>query len=121
MKILLVLFATFATLFAAPAFQKGHTYTQSDGTTFQAKPQGDEYLHFLKTKEGAILLYNPATKNFDYAKIENDQLVPSGIPYMPKNTKLRKSAVRSPQPTITLQELQKVYMKSKERFLHHRH
>lgn len=111
---------TFSTLLAAaPAFEKERIYTQSDGTTFKAKPQGDEYLHFLKTTEGAILLYNPVTKNFDYAKIENDRLVPSGTPYKTGKTKLRKSAAYSSRPAITPQELQRVYIKAKERFRHH--
>jgi len=118
---LFTLFALFTTsLLAAPALGIWHTYTQSDGTTFTAKPQGNEYLHFLKTKEGAILLYNPKTKNFDYATVQNDRLTPSNIPYMPKEKKLRKSASFSNKPTLTPKQLEELYKKAKERFHHHR-
>ena len=118
MKLFLLLIGTL--LFAAPALQREHTYTQSDGTTFQAKPQGDEYLHFLKTKEGVILLYNLKTKNFDYATVKNDQLVPSGVPYMPKEKKLRRSTSLLHKPTVTPKQIEELYKKAKERFHHHR-
>lgn len=119
MKFFLLCITLSTLLVAAPAFEKERTYTQSDGTTFKAKPQGDEYLHFLKTKEGSILLYNQKTKNFDYATVENNRLVPSGIPYKIGKTKLRKSVTHSSKPDITPQELQRVYIKAKERFRHH--
>ncbi len=72
---------------AAPAFSKMRTYTQNDGSSFEAIPKGDEYLNYIETKSGDILLYNPKTKNYAYATIKNDQLVPSGKAYRDETAK----------------------------------
>ncbi len=117
-KSLLLLLTGVSLAFAAPALNIEHTYTQSDGTTFKAKPVGDEYLHFVKTKNGDILVYNPKTKNFDYGKIENDLLVPSGIPYGIKS-KVNKSAALEEKPSISSEALEKAYQKAKKRFNTH--
>ncbi len=116
MKSIFVLLTVFATLFAAPALDKERTLIQSEGTTFKAKAYGDEYLHFFKTKNGDILVYNPKTKNYDYAEIKNDRLAPSGIAYKPQNTKSRKSVAKAKTPTITNEQLRKLYIKAKRRF-----
>lgn len=114
----LLLFAS-SLLFSAPALSLWRTYVQSDATTFQAIPQGDEYLHFLKTKNGDILIFNPKTKNFDYAEIKNDRLAPSGIPYRPiSNDRFRQNVAKTrlmPMP-ITTKQLEKLYKMARKRF-----
>lgn len=116
MKIIFSLVTTLTLLFGAPAFTLERTYTQSDGTTFKAKPQGDEYIHFLKTEDGAILVYNPQTKNFEYAIVEEDRLIPSGVAYRKNSTNANKSAPRVTPPKITQKELQEAYKKARLRF-----
>ena len=122
MRHLLLFLSTLTLLLAAPALKRVHTYTQNDGTTFEATPKGDEYLHFLQTKEGDILLYNPKTKNYDYATIRNDRLVPSGSPYrLRRRTPLRQSAAEQRHPPhITSKQLRERHKKAKKRFLQHR-
>jgi len=90
-------------LHAAPALSKEKTLTQSDGSTFKATPKGDEYLHYLKTEDGDILVYNPKTKNYDYAIIKNDTLTPSGNAY--KKNKLYKALNLKKRNNISDKEL----------------
>ncbi len=115
MKLFIILFSA-TMLFAAPSFQSVRTYMQSDGSTFQAKAQGDEYLHFLTTSNGDILLFNPRTKNFEYAEVKNERLVPSGIAYKAENNKRTRRSSRLGVPTITPEQIQKLYKKARERF-----
>jgi len=80
MKIV-VLIALVVELFGAPAFDGWRVFYNSDGTSFEAKPQGDHYLHWLQTKDGSIVKYNQQTKNFEYGVIKNNNLVTSGEVY----------------------------------------
>ena len=99
---------------AAPALQKQKTLTQANGTQFKAQPKGNEFLHYFQTKEGAILKYNPKTKNYDYAAVRNDRLVPSGIPYKPNQVQ-KASALKQ---VISPSMLQHIYEKQQKRWRH---
>lgn len=85
-----ILFSTL--LLAAPAYQGKRTLTQADGTTFQAKAQGDEYLNWIETDQGDILRYNTQTKNYEYAEIKNGNLQKSGRIYKHDSQAVSKSA-----------------------------
>ena len=56
--LLLLLLATSLQLHAIPAWNLLHTYTQPDGTTFQARLHGDEHLHYVTDAEGHALVRN---------------------------------------------------------------
>jgi len=81
MKIVFIILIFFTTLYCAPAYSKYREFYNSDGSSFLAKASGNEYLHWLETEDGAILKYNPKTKNFEYATIQNNSLVCSGKVY----------------------------------------
>lgn len=87
MKTLLLLLLCFAFGFAAPAFDAMREFTNADGTTFMAKAQGNQHLNWIQTQDGEILKYNEMTKNFEYAKIEEDSLVVSGVKYEKNDSK----------------------------------
>ena len=75
-----------ALLFAAPAFQGVRTFIQNDGSGFQAQIKGDEYLNWVETKNGDILIYNKEDQNYDYAVITEGELKPSGKKYSNSGT-----------------------------------
>ncbi|MBA3025692.1 MAG: hypothetical protein FP820_04695 [Sulfurimonas sp.] len=87
MKTLLLFLFSSALLFSAPAYDAVREFTNADGTTFMAKGQGNQHLHWIQTQDGEILKYNEVTKNFEYAKIENNALVPSGVKYEKNDSK----------------------------------
>ncbi len=101
--------------FGMPVLSIQRTYKQADGTTFKATPKGDEYLNFLVTPNGDILLYNPKTKNFDYATIKNNSLMPSGIKYTNQNN-LKKASIYKQIKKPTKNDLKKIYKIKKDRF-----
>jgi len=73
-------------LIAAPAFQGIRTFVQKDGSSFQAHLQGDEYLNWVETKDGEILVYNKQDQSYDYAVIREEELKPSGEKYTESGT-----------------------------------
>jgi hypothetical protein len=102
----------FSVLYSAPAFKRTKVFTQKDGSTFEATPKGDEYLNYIETKNGDILLYNPKTKNYEFATIKDDSLVPSGKVYKKDDTKLNKAIAQKPfLSNDSLKELRKKRIK----------
>lgn len=55
-----------ATAFAGPALEIERSYTQPDGTTFQAGQRGDEYFHYVRTTEGFLVQKNPSDQTWYY-------------------------------------------------------
>lgn len=88
--LLLILFATLH-LAAAPAFQEERNFKQDDGSSFSARLQGDEYLNWIETSNGEILLFNKDSKQYEYATIKEEKLLPSGQKFTP-GSKEKKSA-----------------------------
>jgi hypothetical protein len=82
----LIVFLNFC-LFGAPAFSVIKEFKQANGEVFYGIAKGNEFLNYIETLNGDILKYNPKTKNFEYAKILNDKLVPSGVKYPNENVK----------------------------------
>jgi hypothetical protein len=107
MKTLLLLLFASTLLFSAPAFNAMREFTNADGTTFMAKAQGNQHLNWIQTQDGEILKYNQATKSFEYAKIEGDRLLPSGIKY--ENNALKKAAARKQVNKIDKSELSNLW------------
>ena len=117
MKIVSLLLLTLLTLYAAPAFGGKRLLKQSDGSSFYGYIKGDEYLHFVQTEDGEILIFNPKTKNFDYAIIANNRLIPSGTPYTKEEANL--GIKRSGLKKITQKELETLRKAAMKRFRDH--
>jgi len=97
MRILFMIFLTTA-LFATSTLTVLRTFTQSDGSTFKARLKGDARLHWIETEDGDILIFNKKSADFEYAKIEDGDLVLSGRKYkVTKNRALhvRKESIKS--------------------------
>jgi len=91
MKLLMIFLLVCTYIFGAPAFNKTREFTQADGTTFTARAYGDRHLNWIQTTDGEILKYNSLTKNFEYAKINNDKLVGTGVKYIKNNSRRTRS------------------------------
>lgn len=54
-----------------PANPEPRTFSQPDGSSFEASPQGDEHILWFETVDtGDILVYNPLNTSYEYAEIE---------------------------------------------------
>ncbi len=80
MKTILFILLT-SSLFATSTLTKVRTFTQSDGSSFTGRLQGDAFLHWIEADDGSVLLFNKKTGNFEYAKIKDNDIVLSGDVY----------------------------------------
>jgi len=86
MKVPIVSLFLTSVLFAVPAVDTEVNFTQANGSSFKASLQGDEYLHWVQTKDGYISQYNPQTKNYEYMLLnERDELVFSSVQVSSEN------------------------------------
>ena len=108
MKIWFFVFCTI-TLYSAPAREVYRVFTQHDGTKFEAKQRGDEYLHWLEGRDGSIIIYNKKSDNFEVGIIDVDELKPSGTIYTPKSRSSR---------CISAHALDKLWQKKRQAFRH---
>lgn len=97
MKPLLIIILLTAIISAAPAFEHNRTFTQPDGSTFTGTFKGDEYLHWIETANGEILVYDKASKQYEEAVITSETLKGSGRIYRAEERVKRARAFRSPQ------------------------
>lgn len=111
MKILALLLITLS-LNAAPAYNAYRTFSHADGTTFEARAQGSHHLNWVETKEGEILKYNPDTKDFEYAVIEDEMLKPSGERLEPSGAKRAQSRIQTPR--VNRDALRELYLKKEQ-------
>ncbi|QSZ40969.1 hypothetical protein GJV85_02175 [Sulfurimonas aquatica] len=107
MKTILLSLIITTSLFSAPAFTKERELKNADGTTFMAKAQGNQHLNWLITQDGEILKYNQKSKNFEYAKIEKNELKASGVKYEKNNSKRARAIGRVNK--LNHQELYKLW------------
>lgn len=112
MKLFILLALLIPSLYGAPAFSTKRQYTQPDGTTFNARIRGDEYLHWIETDDEEIVLYNKAKKRFEYAIIKDDRLQPSG-----ETLKAADGAKRAPRlhPKPSKKELQILWKENRQK------
>jgi len=85
-KYLLIVLVTL-TLQATSTLSTLRTFTQSDGTTFKGRLQGDAFMHWIEAKDTSILLFNKKTGNFEYAIIKDGDLTLSGNIYNTNNVR----------------------------------
>ena len=115
MKALLLLLLIVPVLWSAPAYTQKRMFKQPDGTTVPIRSQGDEYLNWIETDDGEILLLNKRKKQLEYAIIKDKKLKLSGEAF--KSSKARKLAPRL-HPKITKEELRQLWKeKRKEEML----
>ena len=76
-------FAGFSDIFAAPALPSLLEITQPNGAKFQAYLRGDEYFSWWESEKGTVLFRNLKSGYFEYAKIsmidDKEKLVSTGV------------------------------------------
>ena len=76
-------FAGFSDIFAAPALPSLLEITQPNGAKFRAYLRGDEYFSWWESEKGTVLFRNLESGYFDFAKIsmidEKEKLVSTGV------------------------------------------
>lgn len=92
MRTTLLILMTSICLNAAPAFERERIFIQPDGKTFTGKFKGDEYLNWIETDQGDILLYHPKRQRYEFAETNTTDLFCSGRAYDPT---IKNSAQRS--------------------------
>jgi len=119
MKLILLIASLGMALWAAPAAPMDMDFEQADGSSFRGNLIGDEYMHWVKSKKGDILMYNNKTKNYDYGtikKINNaDELVASGIKYQTLKYGTRTTNL----PKIDNKVLRQLWKKKRETLSNH--
>ncbi len=90
MRYLLIIAFLSQLLLAAPAYSGKRTFTQPDGTIVTYRMQGDEYLHWLESEEGDIILYSEQNRRLESAILKNNSLKASGISYTKKGHSAQK-------------------------------
>lgn len=66
---------------AAPAVQRPHYFQQPDGTVFEGHLQGDEYLNWIETRAGEIVVFDAQAQQYEPAVIRSGTLVGNGKRY----------------------------------------
>ena len=84
-------------LLAVPAAPFLITFSQPDGSTFQAHLKGDENFSWIELKNKMIIIKSKKSGFFEYALLKLDvesnfEIAPSGIPVI----KIGESSLRSP-------------------------
>ncbi len=96
-KILLIITLVLTSAFSVQAPAGLQTIHKKDGTSFKAYIKGDVFLNWLKTEDGAIVVFNNKNKKYEYAKLEeknaSKQLVGSGIEYKKNTNSLRTRSI----------------------------
>ena len=95
--VVLALVVLAANAFANPANPHARTFTQPDGSKFQAKLKGDEHFIFAETMDGYSIIMDQNTNYWTYANAENGLLVPTsyvvGKSVCPFKAHLRPNAI----------------------------
>lgn len=116
---LLTIFLTVVTLaFGAPAFSGHRTFTQPDGTIIHYQLKGDEYLHWLETREGDIVLYNEKENCLEYAQIKDGVLVSSGEVVSSPQERTAASN-KSARLKVSKKELERIHSQQRKKWHTH--
>ena len=80
---MIICFAGFGYIFAAPALPSLLEITQPNGIKFKAYLRGDEYFSWWESEKGTVLFRNLKSGYFDFAKIsmidDKEKLVSTGV------------------------------------------
>jgi len=79
--VLMCVFVCAASLQAAPARNGERYFKQPDGTVFSGQSRGDEYLHWIETSDGDIVIFNRKKREYEKAEVGTNRLIGSGKAY----------------------------------------
>lgn len=104
-KIFAMIFLSAGVLLAAPALERSKIFIQPDGTTFSGTLMGDEYLNWIETEAGEIVVFNKNAKRYESAFVEKTGLEPSGRAYHANDKRQPRSVQNSAQQRQQLKAL----------------
>ena len=123
-------FAGFCDIFAAPALPNLLEITQPNGAKFNAYLRGDEYFSWWESEKGTVLFRNLKSGYFDFAKISmidnEEKLVSTGVIFVEreetsvssarftKMTKLNLGKIWRQKREDARKHLQKILEKQKQ-------
>lgn len=108
-----LLVATFAALymsqasFAVPAYPGLIKVKQADGTEISIRLHGDEHGNYTTTEDGYPLVFNDATKNYEYVALVNGEAKCSGI--VASDASLRTNKAKSFLATVDKSAIINIY------------
>ena len=86
--------------FAVSAYSGKIKFVQSDQESFYGHLKGDEWFNWIEDEKGDVILYNQRSKNYEYAKLKDENgtldLVPSGRKVRAPQTTYRASKQNIP-------------------------
>ena len=112
---MIICFAGFGYIFAAPALPSLLEITQPNGAKFKAYLRGDEYFSWWESEKGTVLFRNLKSGYFDFAKIsmidDKEKLVSTGVIFVERE----ETSVSSARFTkMTKLNLGKIWRKKRE-------
>ena len=127
---MIICFAGFGYIFAAPALPSLLEITQPNGAKFKAYLRGDEYFSWWESEKGTVLFRNLKSGYFDFAKIsmidDKEKLVSTGVIFVEreetsfasarftKMTKLNLGKIWRQKREDARKHLQKILEKQKQ-------
>jgi len=114
---LLILHLLTACLFAGPARPGTLDFVQEDGQTFSGTLKGDEWLHWVSLPNDYVAIFNPQSKNYEYAVITlingKNYLKSSGVKVDEKLHKLQPEKLSQNIPIIDTASLSTLHKEAK--------
>lgn len=92
--IYLFIIASSTFLLSTEAFDGNIKFRNDDNTTFKAKLFGDEWFSWIENTNKDVIVYNSESKNYEYAKLDNQykevELIATGIKVTSQNSSFLK-------------------------------
>ena len=112
---IMICFAGFGDIIAAPALPNLLEITQPNGAKFKAYLRGDEYFSWWESEKGTVLFRNLESGYFEYAKIsmidDKEKLVSTGVIFVAgEETSISSSRFSK----MTKLNLSKIWMQKRE-------
>ena len=95
MKFILLLILILSSGFAAPAFNKTKKFYNNDGSFFYGVAAGNQHLNWIQAEDGSIVVFNSQSKDFEYAIVTDETIIPNNIKYSKNNSKIKKANSRN--------------------------
>ena len=120
-KIIIFLIIPLVT-FAVSAYPGKLKFMQSDQESFYGYVKGDEWFNWIEDEEGSVILYNQVSKEYEYAKLKDENgtldLVPSGRKV--SGTQMAPSASKQSIPSLDKNLLPIIWKYKRDKALKYR-
>lgn len=124
MKYVLIIALMLQGVWAAPALLEEIDFKQKDGTTFKGHLKGDEHFSWIEDKEGHVIVYNKASKNYEFATLKevngSIELLPTGVKKLKEGAIMKVFSPAVSASKIDRSVLKKIWKekRAKKKFLY---